>query len=172
MNYPYGVIAYNLRGRGGSGVGTTGLKQHANDLVRIIRHFKLDFAQVVGHQFGGYVACKAAQIYPERIGAINLIDSGIPTDFYTQNHKNYFENQIKPKEYSSREEYYEEFKKNTELEINIDLKQRLDYDLKEVSGKFIRKLNYEMLSQDNEDILNSFSSLEGLWNCKFFFKKK
>jgi pimeloyl-ACP methyl ester carboxylesterase len=73
------VAAMNLTGMGDSDYryeyqGTT----YAEEIKAVCDHagFSTDVV-VVAHSFGGYMAVKAANLFPERFGALILVDSGI-----------------------------------------------------------------------------------------------
>ncbi|MCZ6710682.1 MAG: alpha/beta hydrolase [Gammaproteobacteria bacterium] len=73
------VAAMNLTGMGDSDYryeydGTT----YAQEIKAVCDHagFSNDVV-VVAHSFGGYMAVKAANLFPERFGALILVDSGI-----------------------------------------------------------------------------------------------
>ncbi|MFP6815815.1 MAG: alpha/beta hydrolase [Pseudomonadales bacterium] len=73
------VAAMNLTGMGDSDYryayeGTT----YAEEIKAVCDHagFSSDVA-VVAHSFGGYMAVKAANLFPERFGVLILVDSGI-----------------------------------------------------------------------------------------------
>jgi pimeloyl-ACP methyl ester carboxylesterase len=75
----YRVAAMNLTGMGDSDYryeysGTT----YAEEIRAVCDHagFGNDVV-VVAHSFGGYMAVKAANLFPERFGALILVDSGI-----------------------------------------------------------------------------------------------
>lgn len=74
------VVAPDLRGRGGSNglPGPYGMAAHAADLVAVLDHLHLDKAVVAGHSMGGFVAVVMANLYPDRVEQLVLIDGGIP----------------------------------------------------------------------------------------------
>jgi len=103
LNYPYGVVTMDLRGRGKTQVGD--LKQlyttqeekeraflqahqsktgplnmitHALDFIRVLTYYGLPRAFVVGHGFGAYVAYMLMKKCPERISGAVLMNSGYP----------------------------------------------------------------------------------------------
>jgi len=80
---PDGLLAVDLRGRGDSAKptatdGAYGMKEHARDVMRVLDHFVLEQATLVGHSMGGFVALHAALLFPARVTAIALLDSGWP----------------------------------------------------------------------------------------------
>lgn len=75
------VIAPDLRGRGRSnGIeGPWGMQAHAADVAAVLDHLGLPKADVLlGHSMGGFVAAVAAATYPERFGAVLMVDGGLP----------------------------------------------------------------------------------------------
>ena len=89
LSWPYVVEALNgdvqfvapdLRGRGGSGElpGPYGMAAHAADLVAVLDAVGVDRAVVVGHSMGGFVAVVMADLYPDRVDKLVLLDGGIP----------------------------------------------------------------------------------------------
>lgn len=86
INYPYGFIGVDLRGRGGSqmypeyaqDMSQFALDKHVDDYLHILDHYHLNRAYVVAHGYGAYIAYSVAQRHPEKIGGIVLVDSGFP----------------------------------------------------------------------------------------------
>ncbi len=86
LQYPDGLLAVDLRGRGDSAkptatdgaYGAYGMEEHARDVMRVLDHFALERAVLAGHSMGGFVALHAALLFPARVTAIALLDSGWP----------------------------------------------------------------------------------------------
>ncbi|WP_091707262.1 alpha/beta fold hydrolase [Microbacterium sp. cf046] len=76
------VIAPDLGGRGRSNalVGPAGLAAHAHDLVAVLDALEVDNAIVVGHSMGAFVALVLADLQPERVSRVVLVDGGLPLD--------------------------------------------------------------------------------------------
>ena len=75
------VIAPDHRGRGRSDniAGPWGMRAHAADMMAVLDHLGLPKADVlVGHSMGGFVGTVTAGMYPDRIGALLMVDGGIP----------------------------------------------------------------------------------------------
>ncbi len=77
---PAPMLAVDLRGRGGSRAlpGPFGLVQHADDVAAAIRAAGFERVIVVGHSMGAFVAVRLAQRHPELVGALLLVDGGLP----------------------------------------------------------------------------------------------
>lgn len=75
-----GVLAPDLRGRGDSGKPEDGygLPAHAADVARLLDHFDLASATLVGHSMGAFVALRTALDHPERVRSLSLLDGGWP----------------------------------------------------------------------------------------------
>lgn len=74
------VIAPDLRGRGHSNrlPPPWGIREHADDLVRVLDRFEVDRAVLLGHSMGGFVAVRVAAQHPDRVRALVLVDGGLP----------------------------------------------------------------------------------------------
>jgi pimeloyl-ACP methyl ester carboxylesterase len=75
----YQVAAMDLTGMGDSDYRYEySSKTYADEILAVIEDAGLgDDAIVVAHSFGGYMAVKAANLHPEKFGALVLVDSGI-----------------------------------------------------------------------------------------------
>lgn len=73
------LIAYDLRGRGDSDKPPAGytLDQHGRDLLRLLDHFGLKKAVLMGHSLGAHIALKFAVAHPQRVSKLVLVDGGI-----------------------------------------------------------------------------------------------
>ncbi len=75
------LVAPDHRGRGHSYKieGPWGMRAHAADLVAVLDHLGLAKADVMlGHSMGGFVGTVTAALYPDRIGALLMVDGGVP----------------------------------------------------------------------------------------------
>jgi len=73
------LIAYDLRGRGESDKPDKGysLEIHGEDLGRLLDHFKLKTAIVMGHSLGAHIALRFAVKHPARVSKLVLVDGGL-----------------------------------------------------------------------------------------------
>lgn len=76
------LVAVDHRGRGGSAdlPGPYGMRAHARDLLAVLDHFGADDAVLVGHSMGAFVAVNAAELAPERVSGLVLVDGGLPIE--------------------------------------------------------------------------------------------
>lgn len=74
------LIAPDLRGRGRSGdlPGPFGLTAHADDIARALDALGVDRAPVAGHSMGAFVAVRFAELHPDRVDRLVLVDGGLP----------------------------------------------------------------------------------------------
>ena len=74
----YQIAAMDLTGMGDSDYRYEySSKTYAEEILAVIEDAGLgDDAIVVAHSFGGYMAVKAANLHPEKFGALVLVDSG------------------------------------------------------------------------------------------------
>ncbi|WP_328608550.1 alpha/beta hydrolase [Amycolatopsis sp. NBC_00345] len=74
------LVMPDLRGRAGSfGVsGRSSLRQHAEDLVRVLDALSLDTVDVCGMSMGGFAAVELATGWPDRVRGLVLVDGGLP----------------------------------------------------------------------------------------------
>lgn len=69
------VIAYDVRGFGRSSAAATEGTCHAEDLEALLAERGIDTAAVVGLSMGGIIAADFACRFPERVGALVLVDA-------------------------------------------------------------------------------------------------
>ncbi|MGE0820261.1 MAG: alpha/beta fold hydrolase [Candidatus Nanopelagicales bacterium] len=74
------IVAPDLRGRGRSSdlPGPAGLRQHADDLARVLDHLGLERVVVAGHSMGGLVSVVMADRHADRVERLVLVDGGLP----------------------------------------------------------------------------------------------
>lgn len=76
------VVAYDLRGHGGSDVGEEAFSMEGfvRDLVAFMDALRIDKATVCAHSMGGYIALHAIEEHPERFNALILTDTQCTAD--------------------------------------------------------------------------------------------
>jgi lipase len=74
------IIAPDLRGRGRSNAlpGPYGMPSHAADLAAVLAALATGPAVVVGHSMGAFAAVVLANLFPERVRSLVLVDGGLP----------------------------------------------------------------------------------------------
>lgn len=74
------IIAPDLRGRGRSNglPAPYGMPSHAEDLAAVLAALTTGPVVVVGHSMGGFVAVVLANMFPERVRSLVLVDGGLP----------------------------------------------------------------------------------------------
>ena len=80
----YKFVLLHQRGTGKSVIetydaNTISLKNLVGDVEALRRELKIEKLTIAGHSFGGILSMMYAREYPERIGALALLDSGGPT---------------------------------------------------------------------------------------------
>ena len=77
-----GVIAMDVRGRGQSWLspGPYDLPTISDDVARALDYFEIDTAVMAGHSMGAWIAALAASRHPDRVSAAVLIDGGLPVE--------------------------------------------------------------------------------------------
>ena len=77
LKHGYRVIAYDVRGHGGSDTGTEdfSIELFATDLLNLMDTLKIDKAMLCGLSMGGYIALNAVENYPDRFDALILSDT-------------------------------------------------------------------------------------------------
>lgn len=74
------VVAPDLRGRGRSNAlpGPYGMPAHARDLVAVLDSVGAASVVVVGHSMGAFASLVLANLYPDRVQELVLVDGGLP----------------------------------------------------------------------------------------------
>ena len=75
------LVAPDLRGRGHSRdvAGPWGMEVHAADLMAVLDRLGEERADVLlGHSMGGFVGAVTAALHPGRVGALVMVDGGLP----------------------------------------------------------------------------------------------
>ncbi len=70
------LIRYSRRGHGASSAAAPGMTPaaHADDAVRLLDHFGIDQAHIVGHSYGANVAIEIAALHPHRARSLALLE--------------------------------------------------------------------------------------------------
>lgn len=73
------LLALDMRGRAESAaLRSTGIADHAADVVAVLDHFGLQAPVLAGHAMGAFAATLAAATVPSRVGGVVLVDGGLP----------------------------------------------------------------------------------------------
>jgi pimeloyl-ACP methyl ester carboxylesterase len=74
------IMAPDLRGRGRSNglPAPYGMPAHAEDLAAVLAALATGPVVVVGHSMGGFVSVVLANLFPERVRSLVLVDGGLP----------------------------------------------------------------------------------------------
>ncbi|SFR22501.1 Pimeloyl-ACP methyl ester carboxylesterase [Lentzea waywayandensis] len=81
----FSLIAPDLRGRGDSfEVPGASIRQHADDMVRVLDALDLATVTVCGMSMGAYVAVDLAVRHPDRVRTLVLVDGGFPMPAHAQ----------------------------------------------------------------------------------------
>lgn len=75
------IIAPDLRGRGRSNAlpAPYGMPSHAEDLAAVLAALAAGPVVVVGHSMGAFAAAVLANLFPERVRSLVLVDGGLPS---------------------------------------------------------------------------------------------
>ncbi|HXZ84521.1 MAG TPA: alpha/beta hydrolase [Myxococcota bacterium] len=74
------VVAPDLLGRGNSSTpaaGGYGMERHARDVLALMDSLEIERAIAIGHSMGAYVATALAELSPERVAGVVLLDGGV-----------------------------------------------------------------------------------------------
>ncbi len=168
LEHPDGIVALDLRGRGDSEKppsGNYGLDRHARDAIRALDYLDVERGFLVGHSMGAFVALHTALRYPDRVGALVLLDGGWPRS----------EEEPDEEEAAAIEEGLERAYRRLDMvfetpkdyldfwfpgqnltleDLPPDLADYYLYDLEEVDGGYTPKASREAAEEDGD----SFSS--------------
>jgi pimeloyl-ACP methyl ester carboxylesterase len=74
------LITPDLRGRADSVdlPGPSSLRQHADDMIRVLDALEIDTITVCGLSMGGFVGVALATAHPDRVSKLVLVDGGFP----------------------------------------------------------------------------------------------
>jgi lipase len=74
------IVAPDLLGRGNSSTpppGGYGMARHAKDVLALMDSLEIERAIALGHSMGAYVASALAELAPERVSGVVMLDGGI-----------------------------------------------------------------------------------------------
>lgn len=76
------LVGIDHRGRGGSRAvpGPWGPRVHARDVVAVLDHLAAPQAVLVGHSMGAFVVATAAELAPDRVRGLVLVDGALPVE--------------------------------------------------------------------------------------------
>ena len=164
LQYPDGMVALDLRGRGDSGKpssGNYGLAAHAEDVIRTLDHLGIERAVLAGHSSGAFVSLHTALLYPDRVRALVLIDGGWPRpeepsepDEQTREGLDWAYRRL-DMVFETPEDYLDYWfpGQNLTLEdLSPDLADYYLYDLERVNGGYTPKASREAVEEDEESI--------------------
>lgn len=153
------VIAPDLRGRGRSNAlpAPWGMREHADDMARVLDHFGVEKALLLAHSMGAFVAVRTADQHPDRVTGLVLVDGGLPLPFEAPEG-------VAPDElpalllgpagerlkrvYPSRESYSEFWRSHPAFTGHFSdvVADYVDYDLDEVDGGFRPSSRFEAIA--------------------------
>jgi lipase len=156
------VLAVDLRGRGRShqAPGPFGIRQHANDIARIVEQIGGPVV-VAGHSMGASVALMAAENHWNLVDRIVLVDGGTPLPLPDQADVDEFlDATLGPaierlsKVWADRTSYYSMWSAHPAFAegISIDLERNLLADLVEVDGGFRTAVNEDAVRTDGREL--------------------
>jgi len=157
-NYPYGIACMDLRSQGGSGKSQQlSLHLHARDVLRVINGLRVNFCHIVGFEFGGYVALKAALTDASKVGSIVLINSGAPYEILS-------EEPVKTnlKQYLLSTPKQEANQPNEISDLTLDEKERLKYDYKTIDGVKFARAGKDTISQNLHQLYKQMIVIDDL----------
>ena len=78
LSADYRIIAPDQRGHGATTQAPSGYDWQtlAADAVRVLDHFEIERAAVLGHSWGGHVSSNLAMRFPDRVSRLVMIDGG------------------------------------------------------------------------------------------------
>ncbi len=156
------VLAVDLRGRGRShhAPGPFGIRQHANDIARIVEQVGGPVV-VAGHSMGAYVALMAAANHRNLVDRVVLVDGGTPLPLPDQADVDEFlDATLGPaierlsKVWADRTSYYSMWSAHPAFAegISIDLERNLLADLVEVDGGFRTAVSEDAVRIDGREL--------------------
>src|SRR5215212_7389863 len=170
FQYPDGMVALDLRGRGDSGKppsGNYGLAAHAEDAIRALDHLKIERGVLAGHSSGAFVALRTALLYPDRVRALVLLDGGWPRPEEPSEPDEQIQEGLErayrrlDMVFETPEEYLDYWfpGQNLTLEdLPSDLADYYLYDLERVDGGYTPKASREAVDEDADSVFSESPS--------------
>lgn len=167
------LAAVDLRGRGDSGTlpGPYGLARHAADCVAVLD--ALDATgpvTVTGHSMGGFVAVVLADLYPERVSRLVLVDGGPPLPRPEGDPMDALAATIGPaadrlsRRFPDRAAYRDFWRVHPALRNwNRTIESYVDYDLTGNEPELRSKVSLDAVREDSVDILTG-DTLPTAWS--------
>ena len=121
----YRIVAPDQRGHGATTQAPTGYDWQtlAEDAVRVLDHFEMERAVVLGHSWGGHVSSNLAMRFPDRVSRLVMIDGGFQDGTLMPNPTwEGFRQRLAPRLVAgTRSEYLEQLRANLEFCWGDDL---------------------------------------------------
>lgn len=121
----YRIVAPDQRGHGATTQAATGYDWQtlAEDAVRLLDHFEMEQAVVLGHSWGGHVSSNLAMRFPDRVSRLVMIDGGFQDGTLMPNPTwEGFRQRLAPRLVAgTRSEYLEQLRANLEFCWGDDL---------------------------------------------------
>ena len=125
LSQEYRIVAPDQRGHGATTQAPTGYDWQtlAEDAVRVLDHFEMERAVVLGHSWGGHVSSNLAMRFPDRVSRLVMIDGGFQDGTLMPNPTwEGFRQRLAPRLVAgTRSEYLEQLRANLEFCWGDDL---------------------------------------------------
>ena len=125
LRQEYRIVAPDQRGHGATTQAPTGYDWQtlAEDAVRVLDHFEMERAVVLGHSWGGHVSSNLAMRFPDRVSRLVMIDGGFQDGTLMPNPTwEGFRQRLAPRLVAgTRSEYLEQLRANLEFCWGDDL---------------------------------------------------
>lgn len=166
-------MAPDLRGRGHSArlPGPYGIAAHVADLLAVLDDAGAERAVLVGHSMGGYVVARLAGENPDRVGAVVLLDGGVPLPLPAdEDPETVLEKVVGPAvarlhvTFASREEYVAQWRSHPALADawNRDVELYAGYDVMGEPGAMQCVVSEDAVRTDSADLLSEEAARSAL----------